>query len=104
MACECENDLLYAGQVIQAAGAMAVISFSNAPPYRTWRFGYSICGGWKTNVVLWFHASSYELKEILFIELNCFSKKQDTKTTPITSKNTTAVSIGCKMEYAQKGA
>jgi len=66
------------------------------PPYRTGDFGYTIGSGWKTNV---FYASfllSYEWRENFFLELNAVYRKQDTKTPPITSSNTSIVSFGVR--------
>jgi hypothetical protein len=59
-------------------------------------YGYEIGEGWKTNVFYGSLLLQYELKENLFIELNALYRKQDTETAPITSKNTTAVSIGVR--------
>jgi hypothetical protein len=58
--------------------------------------GYENRRGLENKCFLWLIACSYELKENLFIELNALVRKQDTKTTPITSKNTTAVSLGVR--------
>ena len=55
-----------------------------------------IGSGWKTNV---FYASfllSYEWRENLFLELNAVLRKQDTKTAPITSTNTSVISLGVR--------
>jgi len=72
------------------------IFLPNQPPYRTGDFGYTIGSGWKTNV---FYASfllSYEWRENFFLELNAVYRKQDTKTPPITSSNTSIVSFGVR--------
>jgi len=72
------------------------IFLPNQPPYRTGDFGYTIGSGWKTNV---FYASfllSYEWRENFFVELNAVYRKQDTKTAPITSANTSIVSFGVR--------
>ncbi len=73
------------------------IFLPNVPPYRSGGdFGYRIGSGWKTNV---FYASfllSYEWRENLFLELNAIYRKQDTKTAPITSANTSVVSFGVR--------
>jgi hypothetical protein len=72
------------------------IFFPNTAPYRTGDFGYSISDGWKTNVFYGSFLLSYELKENLFIELNALYRKQDTKTIPITSQNTSVISFGVR--------
>ena len=72
------------------------IFLPNAPPYRTGDFGYDIGSGWKTNVLYGSLLVSYELKENLFIELFALARKQETKTAPITSQNTTAFSVGVR--------
>jgi|CXWL01.1.fsa_nt_gi hypothetical protein len=72
------------------------ILLPNVPPYRNGDYGYSIGSGWKTNV---FYASfllSYEWRENLFLELNAIYRKQDTKTAPVTSANTSVVSFGVR--------
>jgi hypothetical protein len=72
------------------------IFYPNTPPLRTADFGYSIGSGWKTNVFYGSLLVQYELKENLFIELNALYRKQDTKTTPVTSQNTTAFTLGVR--------
>jgi hypothetical protein len=72
------------------------IFYPNTPPYRMNDFGYSIGSGWKTNVFYGSLLVQYELKENLFIELNALYRKQDTKTAPITSQNTTAFTLGVR--------
>jgi hypothetical protein len=72
------------------------IFYPNTPPLRNADFGYEIGEGWKTNVFYGSLLVQYELKENLFIELNALYRKQDTKTAPITSKNTTAVSLSVR--------
>lgn len=72
------------------------IFLPNIPPYRTGDYGYSIGSGWKTNV---FYASllvSYELREYLFLELNAVARKEETKTAPIGSVNTTVITAGIR--------
>jgi hypothetical protein len=72
------------------------IFLPNGSPYRIGEFGYEIGSGWKTNV---FYASfllSYEWKENLFIELSAVARKQDTKTPPITSTNTSVITFGVR--------
>ena len=72
------------------------IFLPNTPPYRIGDFGYDIGDGWQTNVFYGSLLVSYELKENLFIELFALHRKQDTKTAPVTSQNTTAFSIGVR--------
>jgi hypothetical protein len=72
------------------------IFLPHLPPYRTSDYGFSIGSGWQTNV---FYASllvSYELRENLFLELFAMSRKQETKTPPVTSAKTTVVSLGLR--------
>ncbi len=72
------------------------IFYPNQPPFRVGDYGYSIGSGWKTNV---FYASfllSYEFRENLFAELNAIYRKQDTKTAPVTSSNSTLISFGIR--------
>jgi hypothetical protein len=73
------------------------IFLPNVPAYRTGGdYGYSIGSGWKTNVFYGSLLVSYEWKENLFLELNAMYRKQDTKTAPITSSNTSVVSFGVR--------
>ena len=72
------------------------IFLPNTPPYRTEDYGFDIGSGWKTNV---FYASfllSYELRENMFLELNAVYRKQETKTVPITSVNTSVITFGLR--------
>jgi len=68
----------------------------NQAPYRKNEFGYDIGSGWKTNVLYASLLLSYELKQNLFLELFGVYRKQETKTPPITSVNTTVVSFGVR--------
>jgi hypothetical protein len=72
------------------------IFLPNVPPYRTSDLGYNIGSGWKTNVLLASFLLSYELRENLFVELNALYRKQETKTAPITSVNTSVVTVGVR--------
>ena len=72
------------------------ILLPNTPPYRNGDFGYSIGSGWKTNVLYASLLLSYEWRENFFLELNATYRKQDTKTPPITSANTSVVSFGLR--------
>ena len=78
------------------------IFYPNTPPLRNADFGYSIGSGWKTNVFYGSLLVQYELKENLFIELNALYRKQDTKTTPITSQKTTAFTLGVRWNMQRR--
>jgi hypothetical protein len=68
----------------------------NQAPYRKNEFGYDIGSGWKTNVLYASLLLSYELRQNLFLELFGVYRKQETKTAPITSINTTIISFGVR--------
>lgn len=68
----------------------------NQAPYRKNEYGYDIGSGWKTNVLYGSLLLSYELRQNLFLELFGIYRKQETKTPPITSVNTTVVSFGVR--------
>jgi hypothetical protein len=72
------------------------IFLPNQLPYRTTENGYFIGSGWKTNVFFASFLLSYEWKENLFIELNAVYRKEDTKTPPVTSSNTSIVTFGIR--------
>jgi hypothetical protein len=72
------------------------IFLPNTPPYRTSDFGFDIGSGWKTNVMYASLLLSYELRENLFLELNAVTRKQDTKTHPITSGKSTVITFGLR--------
>lgn len=72
------------------------IFLPNTPPYRMGDYGYEIGSGWKTNVLYGSLLVSYELKENLFLELFGVYRKQETKTAPIQSANSTVVSLGVR--------
>lgn len=72
------------------------------PPYRTSEYGYFIGSGWKTNVTYASLLVSYELKENLFLEFNAIARKLHTKTAPITSNNTTVISLGVRWNVQRK--
>ena len=82
------------GRDSSAASYGSNIFLPNAPPYRTEIYGYNIGSGWKTTVLYASLLLSYELRENLFLELSAVSRKQETKTAPITSQTTTQVSFG----------
>lgn len=68
----------------------------NQAPYRKREFGYDIGSGLKTNIMYASLLLSYEIKQNLFLELFGVYRKQETKTPPITSENTTVVSFGVR--------
>lgn len=72
------------------------IFLPNQAPYRTTENGYFIGSGWKTNVLYASFLLSYEWRENLFVELNAIYRKEDTKTPPITSANTSIISFGVR--------
>jgi hypothetical protein len=72
------------------------IFLPSIPPYRIGDFGHALKSGWKTNVFWFSFLLSYELRENLFLELNANIRKQETKTSPITSANTSIVSFGVR--------
>ncbi|WP_276501094.1 hypothetical protein [Terrimonas pollutisoli] len=72
------------------------IFLPNTPPYRVGDYGYNIGSGWKTNVVYGSLLLSYEWKQNLFLELFGAYRKQETKTAPVTSDNSTTVSFGVR--------
>jgi hypothetical protein len=72
------------------------IFLPHVPPYRTEEYGFSIGSGWKTNVLYASLLVSYELRENLFLELFGVYRKEETKTPPIISGNTTVISFGVR--------
>ncbi|MEK7227160.1 MAG: hypothetical protein AAB221_15955, partial [Bacteroidota bacterium] len=72
------------------------IFLPNIPPYRVGDFGHALGSGWKTNVLYAAFLLSYELRENLFFELNATYRKQESKTAPIVSKNSSIVSFGLR--------
>lgn len=72
------------------------IFLPNQAPFRTSDYGFEIGSGWKTNVLYASLLVSYEWRENLFLELTGTVRKQDTKTAPLTSVNTSVVSFGLR--------
>jgi hypothetical protein len=72
------------------------ILLPNALPFRINDFGFSIGSGWKTNVMYASLLLSYEVRENLFFEFNAVYRKQETKTPPVTSANTSVISFGVR--------
>ncbi len=72
------------------------IFLPNIIPPRVSDFGHTLGSGWKTNVLYASFLLSYELRENVFLELNAAYRKQETKTPPITSANTSVFSFGVR--------
>lgn len=72
------------------------IFYPNVPPFRQADFGYEIGSGWKTAVFIGSFLVSYEWKENLFFELSALVRKQETKTAPVISGNTSVISFGLR--------
>ena len=72
------------------------IFYPNQAPFRQGDYGYNIGSGWKTNVLLASFLLSYEFRENFFVELNALFRRQQTKTTPLTSANTSVLSLGLR--------
>ncbi len=72
------------------------IFLPSVPPYRTMDYGFNIGSGWKTNVLYTSFLLSYEWKENLFLELNALYRRQETKTAPLQSANTSVVTVGIR--------
>ncbi|MGB3006135.1 MAG: hypothetical protein WBC06_06485 [Chitinophagaceae bacterium] len=78
------------------------IFYPNVPPYRQGDYGYSIGSGWNTNVLLASLQVSYELRENIFLEFNALYRKQETKTAPVTSGNTSVLSFGVRWNMQRR--
>ncbi len=78
------------------------IFLPNVPPFRIGDYGYKIGSGWKTNVLYSSFLLSYELKENLFFELNGIYRKEETKTSPLSSVNTTVINFGIRLNMARR--
>lgn len=72
------------------------IFLPNGVPLRQGDYGYDIGSGWKTNVFFASFLLSYEWRENLFLELNALYRKQNTKTAPLLSSNTSVVTLGIR--------
>ncbi len=72
------------------------IFLPNIIPPRVGDFGHTLGSGWKTNVFFASFLLSYELRENLFLELNALIRKQETKTAPVSSTNTSVISFGVR--------
>jgi hypothetical protein len=78
------------------------IFLPHVAPYRVNDYGFEIGSGWKTNVMYASLLVSYEWKENLFLEFMGIVRKEETKTPPIISGNTTVVSIGLRWNVARR--
>ncbi len=63
---------------------------------RASEYGMNIGSGWKTDVLMASLLLSYELRQNLFIELSAVHRQLDTKTAPLVSQRTTAISFGVR--------
>ncbi|MBI3137313.1 MAG: hypothetical protein HYZ15_01875 [Sphingobacteriales bacterium] len=72
------------------------IFLPNAPPYRQGDYGYENGSGWKTTVFLASFLLSYEWRENFFLELSAVARKQETKSAPLVSANTSVISFGLR--------
>jgi hypothetical protein len=72
------------------------IFLPSVAPYRTRDYGFDIGSGLKTNVLYASLLVSYELRENLFLELFGVYRKEETKTPPLYSINTTVASFGVR--------
>ena len=70
------------------------IFLPNIAPYRNMDIGFNIGSGWKTNVTYLSFLLSYELRENMFLEANTIIRRQETKTPPILTQNTSIISFG----------
>lgn len=78
------------------------IFLPNIPPYRMGDYGYKIGSGWETNVTYASLLVSYEVRENLFAELNFVARKEETKTTPLTSMNTSVITFGIRWNIQRR--
>jgi len=78
------------------------IFYPNIPPFRQGDYGYEIGSGWKTNVLLASLLVSYEWRENFFFEFSALYRKQDTKTAPITSANSSVITLGLRWNMQRR--
>lgn len=74
----------------------------NISPPRQGDFGHFVGDGWKTNVLFASFLLSYELRENFFLELNAIYRKQETKTPPVTSANTSVITFGLRWNMGRR--
>ncbi len=78
------------------------IFYPNEPPFRMGDYGYNIGSGWKTNVFLASLLVSYEFRENLFFEFNALYRKQQTKTAPLVSRNSSIITLGVRWNLPRR--
>ena len=78
------------------------IFYPNIAPFRQGDYGYNIGSGLKTNVLLASLLVSYELRENLFVEFNALYRKQETKTPPVSSTNSSIISFGIRWNMQRR--
>jgi hypothetical protein len=78
------------------------IFYPNIAPFRQGDYGYNIGSGLKTSVLLASLLVSYELRENLFVEFNALYRKQETKTPPISSTNSSIISFGIRWNMQRR--
>lgn len=78
------------------------IFLPNVVPYRVGDYGYSIGSGWKTNVFYTSFLVSYEWKENLFADLSALYRKEETKTAPLRSENTSVFTLGIRWNMQRR--
>lgn len=84
------------GRDSSAANYGSNIILPNTPPYRTMDYGYDIGSGWKTQVLYGSLQLSYELRENLYIDVTGIYRRQQGKTAPVYTTNTSVVSVGVR--------
>ncbi|HYC39432.1 MAG TPA: hypothetical protein VEB63_03015 [Chitinophagaceae bacterium] len=78
------------------------IFLPNTPPYRVNDYGFDIGSGWKTAVVYGSFLLSYELRENMFLDLHAISRREETKTVPLQSMNTSVISFGFRWNMQRR--
>ncbi|RYG46869.1 MAG: hypothetical protein EOO01_15625, partial [Chitinophagaceae bacterium] len=78
------------------------IFLPSRPPYRVSDYGFSTGSGWQTNVMYASLLVSYELRQNLFLELFGVARRDETKTAPIQSNNSTIVSFGVRWNMQRR--
>lgn len=78
------------------------IFLPNVLPYRDKEYGFDIGSGWKTNVLYGSLLLSYELRQNLFIEGNVVVRRQETKTPPLLTNNTSVFTFGVRWNVGRR--
>jgi hypothetical protein len=78
------------------------IFLPNISPFRIGDYGYSIGSGWKTNVFYTSLLISYEWKENLFLDLSAIYRKEETKTVPLRSSNTSVITFAIRWNMPRR--